>query len=177
MAWIGKSEGLFRLHDSDNFCGSYISVDDVAEILEVPLSSLAACPSTTVDNQRFVSELDIHKEWGSGRIQSPQKPKLGTATRSFDELIVRKLFQITLVGCHVECQIPFGRKHVDLKITHDNWSLFVEFVVPVAFHSPVPARTDFATCAAKGGGRPLRVSVPDMAILDTAMFQKHPRAT
>lgn len=133
MAWIGKSQGLFRLHDSDNYCGSYVSVLDAAEILEVDCSCLAVLPLKTVDDEQFVSELDIHKAWGSGKIQSTQKPKHGTATRSFDELIVRKLLQVTLVGCLVECQVPFGRKYVDLKVTHDNRCVFIEFVGPSHF--------------------------------------------
>jgi hypothetical protein len=35
MAWIGRPQGIFRLHDSDAFCGSYLSVADAAEILAV----------------------------------------------------------------------------------------------------------------------------------------------
>jgi hypothetical protein len=133
MAWIGKSQGVFRLHDSDNYCGSYISVPDAAEILEVDRSCLAALPLKTIDDEQFVSELDIHKAWGSGKIQSPQKPQHGTAKRSFDEIIVRKLLQITLPGCLVECQIPFRRKRVDLKVTYDGRCVLLEFVGPSHF--------------------------------------------
>ncbi len=133
MAWIGKPQGVFRLHDSDNYCGSYISLSDAAEILEAERGPLAALPLTTTDNEQFVNELDIHKAWGSGRIQSPQKPKEGTAKRSFDELIVRKLLQLTLKGCLVECQIPYGRKRVDLKVTHGGRCVLIEFVGPSHF--------------------------------------------
>ena len=50
--------------------------------------------------------------------------------RSLDELIVRKLLQITLSDCHVECQIPFGRKRVDLSFSIDGRRMLVEFVGP-----------------------------------------------
>ena len=135
MAWIGRSQGVFRLHDSDNYCGSYISALDAAEILEAERSCLAALPLKTVGGEEFVSELEIHKAWGSGKIQSPQKPKCGAARRSFDELIVRKLLELTLPGCLIECQVAFGRKRVDLRVTHDGRCVLIEFVGPSHFIS------------------------------------------
>ena len=46
---------------------------------------------------------------------------------------MRKLLQLTLPGCVVECQIPFGRKLVDLKVTHDSRCVLIEFVGPSHF--------------------------------------------
>ena len=40
MAWIGRSQGVFKLRDSDNFCGSFLSVADAAEILAVSESAI-----------------------------------------------------------------------------------------------------------------------------------------
>lgn len=133
MAWIGKSQGIFKLHDSDNFCGSYIGLDDAAEILNVSTTSLSSLPNKQMEGNIFLSELDIHKAWGSGLIASPHKPRHGNTTRSFDELIVMKLLQITLPGCAIDFQIPFGRKFVDLKVTHKGLSYFIEFVGPYHF--------------------------------------------
>jgi hypothetical protein len=119
MAWIGKSHGIFRLHDSDQYCGSFLTIQDAAEILDLNTDELGSLPTRAIEGETFISELELHKAWGSGKIQSPQKPKEGNAKRSLDELIVRKLLQITLPGIPVECQIPFGRKRADLSFTHE----------------------------------------------------------
>ena len=124
MAWIGTSQGVFRLHESDQYCGSFLTVDDAAEILEVSTQALHALPTRSIDGKTLISELDLHKSW---------KPTAGNAKRSLDELIVRKLLQITLPNCQVECQVPFGRKHVDLSFTQDGKRVFVEFVGPSHF--------------------------------------------
>jgi hypothetical protein len=75
MAWITKSGGVFRLHDSDNHCGSYLTVADAAEILEVDPPALTFLPTKIIAGEQFVNELDLHKAWGSGQIQSPEKWK------------------------------------------------------------------------------------------------------
>jgi hypothetical protein len=98
MAWIGKSQGIFRLHDSDSFCGSLIGVEDAAEILDVAPGALSCLPQKLIDGDPYLSELDIHKAWGSGRISCRHNPKCGNATRSFDELVVMKLLEITFTG-------------------------------------------------------------------------------
>ena len=133
MAWIGTSHGIFRLHDSDQYCGSYFTIEDAAEILEVTTDTLRILPTRVIEGSTFLSELELHKAWGSGKIQGPQKPQEGKAKRSFDELIVRKLLQITLPDTSVECQVPFGRKLVDLSFTYQGKVIFVEFVGPSHF--------------------------------------------
>jgi hypothetical protein len=133
MAWIGTSHGIFRLHDSDQYCGSFLTIEDAAEILEVTTDTLHILPTRLMEGSTFISELELHRAWGSGKIQSPQKPQEGNAKRSLDELIVRKLLQITLPDTRVECQVPFGRKRVDLSFTHQGKVIFVEFVGPSHF--------------------------------------------
>lgn len=133
MAWIGKSQGIFKLHDSDAFCGSYISIEDVAEILGVSTSSLNNLPRNNTGGYEYISELDIHKAWGAGIIQGAYLPRIGNATRSFDELIVIKLLELTLPGCYIEAQVQFGRKFVDIKATYGDKTIFIEFVGPSHF--------------------------------------------
>lgn len=105
MAWIGKSQGIFKLHDSDNYCGSYLSIDDAAEVLEITTSQLTDLPIRTINGQTVISELDLHKAWGTGKVLSPHKAKHRNISRSLDELIMSKLLQITLTGCIVDYQI------------------------------------------------------------------------
>jgi hypothetical protein len=133
MAWIGKSHGTFRLHDSDSFCGSFIGVEDAAEILDVAPDALSCLRQRLIEDEPHVSELDIYKAWGSGRISCPHKPRCGNAARSFDELVVMKLLEITLPGCDIEYQIPFGKKRVDLKVSYRGSSRLIEFVGPSHF--------------------------------------------
>jgi len=133
MAWIRKSQGIFKLHDSDNYCGSFISVDDAALILGVEESALRLLPKVKEGDDLYISELDIHREWGGGKIIGAPPSKIGYATRSFDELIVIKLIELTFKGCHVEPQIKFGRKYVDIKVTYKDISLFIEFMGPSHF--------------------------------------------
>lgn len=133
MAWIGRSEGIFRLHDSDRYCGSYLSTEDAAEILGVQPADLALLPTINGADGRLISELEIHRAWGAGRIISPHQTKIGNATRSFDELIVMKLLEITFPGCRVNPQAPFGRKRVDIEAIHNGRRLLIEFVGPSHF--------------------------------------------
>lgn len=133
MAWIGKSRGLFMLHDSDKYCGSFLPVEDAAEILEVESGEIRSLRTSVVDGHTVVDELDLHRAWARGDINSPFKSKIGSATRSLDELIVQKLLQLTLPGAVVESQIPFGRKRADLSFTVDGLTRFIEFVGPSHF--------------------------------------------
>lgn len=133
MAWIRRAGGLFSLRDSDNHCGSYLTIRDAAAVLEVSEQSLASLPVRIIEGVAAVSELDVHKAWGRGNIPSPQLPKIGNATRSFDELILRKLIQLALPGAEIDCQIPFGRKRVDLAVMYGGRLVHIEFLGPSHF--------------------------------------------
>jgi hypothetical protein len=136
MAWIGPSRGLFRLHDSDGHCGSFLSVTDAAEVLETSSEAFSGLKRWTVDGLEVISELELHRAWGAGTIDTPEKPRIGNAIRSLDEIILRKLIQITLPGAQVECQVPFGRKRVDLCVTRPGQpAVLIEFLGPSHFIS------------------------------------------
>ena len=57
MAWIAGAEGIFRLHESDTWCGSLVSVEDAAEILDVQVSDLSNVPQRVIDHVPYVVEL------------------------------------------------------------------------------------------------------------------------
>lgn len=133
MAWLGKSHGIFRLHDSDNYCGSFMSLEDAAEILNVTISAFQKLPIVREEGIDYISELDLHRAWGGGRILSPHIPKIGNATRSLDEIILIKIIQLTLPSSEIEPQVPFGRKRADLMVTHNRKSVIIEFVGPSHF--------------------------------------------
>jgi hypothetical protein len=145
MAWIGKSHGTFRLHDSDRFCGSYLSVADAAEILAVSKSSLALYAKQDDDGNVWVSELDLHKRWGAGETKSPYPAKIGSAQRSFDELILVRLLAITYPAAKIDIQVPFGRKRADISVEVAGERKIIEFLGPAHFiqHYQKPLRSPF----------------------------------
>lgn len=59
MAWIGKSHGVFKLHQSDSHCGSFLSLPDAAEILEVNESAQRYIHSAHLQNM-IRKHADIH---------------------------------------------------------------------------------------------------------------------
>jgi hypothetical protein len=47
MAILGRPEGIFDLNDSDKCVGSYLTKDDVKEILQVNDSDLVCSPKNS----------------------------------------------------------------------------------------------------------------------------------
>src|SRR5262245_22703840 len=139
MAWIGGSAGGFRLHDSDTWCGSMVSVEDAAEIFDVAVGDLVALDGGAlsikqVDDHRFINELDLHKAWGSGAISTtPHPPKIGSAKRSLDELILMKLIKIVFPAASVTPQVKAGRQQADLLVDVGGNKVAVEFFGPSHF--------------------------------------------
>jgi hypothetical protein len=143
MAWIGGSEGVFRLHDSDDNCGSLVSLSDAAEIFDVSVSALAKLANTTLkiteaDGEKFVNELDLHKAWGSGAIPTTHPPKIGNAKRSLDELILMKLVKLTYPTASITPQMKAGRQQADLFVELDAKRVAIEFFGPSHFIPQFP---------------------------------------
>ena len=134
MAWIAGAQGIFKLHNSDAWCGSLVTVEDAAEIVAVTVDALEGIPQKTKDGTRYIVELDLHRAWSNGRVpDSPFLPKVGNATVSLDELILKRLVEITLPGSVVEQQVKFGRKRADLQVEWNGVTKIVEFVGPSHF--------------------------------------------
>lgn len=138
MAWIGGKQGIFRLHSSDEFCGSKVSLADAAEIFGVSAADIADLAGKGVsileeDGEQFVNELDLHKAWGKGIIPTQHPAKIGAAKRSLDELILMKLVEIALPDCTITPQVKAGRKQVDLVVSHDGKDIGIEFFGPSHF--------------------------------------------
>ena len=145
MAWIGGSAGVFRLHDSDDNCGSMVSLSDAAEIFDVAVSALAALANTTLkiteaDGERFVNELDLHKAWGSGAIPTGHPPRIGSAKRSLDELILMKLVKLVFPTASITPQMKAGRQQADLFVELDRKRVAIEFFGPSHFIPQYPGQ-------------------------------------
>jgi len=133
MAWIEGARGIFRLHDSDRWCGSLIARSDVAEILHVSPSALSALPVHQVEGEDLLNELDVHRAFGAGRIPGAPPHRAGPARISFDELIVKRVIELALPGSVVEQQVPCERLRVDLALRWQGRRVFIEFVGPSHF--------------------------------------------
>ena len=138
MAWITGSEGVFRLHNSDMWCGSLISVEDAAEICGVQVSELSDIQQRVIDGVAYVVELDLHKSWSRGLLPtSPHQHRIGGAAVSLDEIILKRLVELMLPEAVIDQQVPFGRKRVDLRVVLDGTTKLIEFVGPSHF---IPGR-------------------------------------
>ena len=134
MAWIAGAEGVFKLHASDTWCGSLVSVEDAAEILNLHVSDLCNVRQRVIDGVPYVVELDLHKSWSGGLLPaSPHPPRIGSATVSLDEVILRRLVELTLPSAVIDQQVPFGKKRVDLRVVWNDSSKLIEFVGPSHF--------------------------------------------
>lgn len=132
--WLGASAGVFSLHDSDRQCGSYLTIDDASEILDVSSAALAGIRNVEHGRRRYVTDQQLGRAWASGEIDSPRsRLRQGNAMISFDELILLRLFELHLPGALVEPQYRCGNKLVDFKITFGSESLLVEFFGPYHF--------------------------------------------
>lgn len=143
MAWIGGSAGVFRLHDSDDNCGSMVSLGDAAEIFDVEVSVLAGLANTTlkitqVEGEQFINELDLHKAWGSGVIPTVHPSRIGSAKRSLDELILMKLVKLVYPAAFITPQMRAGRLQADLFVELENKRIAIEFFGPSHFIPQYP---------------------------------------
>ena len=138
MAWIDGTQGIFRLYSSNEFCGSKISLTDAAEIFGVAAADIVDLAGKGVsileeDGEQFVNELDLHKAWGQGIIPTEHPSRIGSAKRSFDELILMKLVEIALPACTIEPQVKAGRKQVDMVVSYGGKDIGIEFFGPSHF--------------------------------------------
>src|SRR5436309_571322 len=105
VEWISGWEGVFKLADSDAWCGSKVSVEDAAEVLRVTPAALDGLPVREEGGTRYLCELDLHKAWSGGTIVSPEMPRMGRATRSLDEVILMAVVRRALPGAVVTPQV------------------------------------------------------------------------
>jgi diadenosine tetraphosphate (Ap4A) HIT family hydrolase len=138
VGWISGSAGIFKLHESDDWCGSMMSTQDAAEILGVEAAALADIPTTVIDGELYLNERDVYVEFCSGRIPGAPPAKAGVATISFDEMVLRRLIEITLPDAVVDQQVQWGRKRVDLRVTTPNSTKMIEFDGPTHFRQAKP---------------------------------------
>lgn len=126
---LGKPQGLFSLDESNMNVGSYITKKDVSRILEVSVNDLGNLTFLEKGGLSVIDERNLSKAYKKGVIKS----LLIQRHTSLDELILRKLIQQVYPNCIVEQQVRIGRYKMDLKLTKEDQSIFIEFDGPSHF--------------------------------------------
>lgn len=129
MTILGKGEGIFKLHESDKYVGSYLIKEDVANLLSVEISDLATIKFANFNGYEVIDEFKLMKLWYEGKIPNAIPP----AKTSLDELILKALIRIAYPDSIIYPQERVGRYSMDLKITVNGITKYIEFDGPHHF--------------------------------------------
>lgn len=129
MGILGKPEGIFDLENSDTSVGSFISIEDACSILNVGTESLSNLKFQKLNDITVIDERALQRAFYDGKI----KGLIPDRRESLDERILKKIISKTLPNCQIEEQVRIGRFSMDLKLTLEDVSLFVEFDGPSHF--------------------------------------------
>lgn len=129
MAILGKAQGIFRLADSDTSVGSFLSKEDIKQFLGVNDTDLDVLKFTDVDGIEAIDERKVQKAWYGGQIKNAPPVE----SSSLDEFLLLSIVRKALPGCSIERQIKVKRFKMDLQITFEDKSLFIEFDGPSHF--------------------------------------------
>lgn len=119
MGYLRKGLGQFVLSDSDRFCGSFISVDDVAAIYDVDKSQL----SHLHFEDGLIDELELHKN----------KESITTRKGSLDTFIIEYLIGQMFPRVEVEQKVRCGSKIIDLRVKTPAEEFYIDFLSPHDF--------------------------------------------
>lgn len=129
MAVLGKAQGVFDLSNSDFSVGSFLTKEDIKLFLGVDGSDLSILKFKDIDGVEAIDEKKVQKAWHTGQITNAPSVE----SSSLDEFLLLSIVRKALPGCAIERQIKINRFKMDLKITYEGKSLFVEFDGPSHF--------------------------------------------
>ena len=129
MAILGKAQGVFDLENSDFSIGSFLSKKDIKQILGVHDSDIGTLKFQNFDGIEVIDEKDVQKAWYGDKIPNAPNSK----SSSLDELILISIISRALPGCVIERQVKVKRFKMDIKITYEGKSVFIEFDGPSHF--------------------------------------------
>lgn len=134
MASNSRSRGLFDLHNSDTCVGSFLRLEDVAEILEMPEGALrehVACGELTcelVEETETIDEAELRTWLKTNR----------SRWISLDELILGKLIKLAYPQAEVFTQKRWTGGRVDFKVSLNGVSKVIEYDGPQHFFGRTP---------------------------------------
>jgi very-short-patch-repair endonuclease len=129
MAILGKPQGVFDLNDSDNCVGSFLLKSDVKEILNINDNDLGNITFNNVNGHEVIDERKIQKLWYENKITNTIPVKKS----SLDELLLMAIIKKTIPDAKIERQVKIGRYSMDLKVSFNNKTVFIEFDGPYHF--------------------------------------------
>jgi hypothetical protein len=133
MKKLDNPIGVFDLHNSDIFVGSYFKKNDIKEILNITDNDLKEIDFIIKDNIEVIDERKIQKLWYDNKIPNAPANKSGRAKISFDEFLLISLIKQTYPESIIEHQVNWGRKKIDFRITNNNETKIIEFHGPGHF--------------------------------------------
>ena len=129
MGILGKAQGIFDSENSDLNVGSYLLKKDIKEFLCVDDSDLDFLTFKNFDGIEAIDEKKVRKAWYEGEIPNATDP----GCSSLDELLILSIVRKALPDCLIERQVKVKRFKMDLKVTHEGQSIFIEFDGPDHF--------------------------------------------
>ena len=129
MSILGKPQGIFDLTDSNKSVGSFLMKQDICEILNVTEKDLADLDFVKKDGIEAIDERKVQKAWYDKKIPNA----IPVNKSSLDELLLTSLIRKTLPNCEIERQLKIGRFKLDLKLSFNGLTKFVEFDGPSHF--------------------------------------------
>lgn len=137
MSTLLNGKGCFSLLESDTNVGSFFSLDDICEILEID-DVKKACFLSALDNvglvkNGFVDEKNLYPKWKDLKKMFSSTPPLHYT--SFDEYVLLAIFRRTFPNAHIEQQVKIEKIYVDFKISNNGETKYIEFDGPSHFIS------------------------------------------
>lgn len=126
---LGKASGIFKLTNSNKHVGSYLIKEDIALILGISEDDLNNIEFKENNNFKVINEKSLMKIWYDNRIRNTVVP----AKTSFDELLLKKLIQITYPESIILAQQKIGRYSMDLLVELNGIKKYIEFDSPYHF--------------------------------------------
>lgn len=138
MSFLGKATGYFNLEKSDIFIGSFFTIEDTLEILEINETEV---PEIRIYLERlkvlkngYVDETILYKYFTFLKTIFSKKPHVNRT--SLDEYILIAIIRREFPDMEIEQQPRvLGNKHSDLLLTYKGKKVYVEFDGPGHFIS------------------------------------------
>ena len=124
-----KPQGIFDLNDSDHCVGSYLQKSDIMEILKVTDNDLKDINFKNIDGYEVCHERVIRKKWKDKEIPNA----IPVNRSSFDEVLLIPIIERVYPNIIIERQSKVLSYSMDLKLTMDKKSVYIEYEGPSHF--------------------------------------------
>lgn len=124
MGILGKPAGIFDLNDSNKNVGSFIKKSDVKEMFNLSDDKLGLITFKIIDGLEVIDERELRKYFD--KIKTDRKV-------SMDEIILKTIISTVYPDSIIIPQERIGRYSMDLKVTVNGITKYIEFDGPGHF--------------------------------------------